>query len=501
MRATSTQLVRQTLIWVRRPKSAFRRRFLLVCWLAAYALALHWIYQEKISPAFSYLGLRYREPNYLYYFLAFGFICCIAFLMPSMLRRPSDFILWILFLMTAVPSILVPQYGNIITPERSLELAVYVALSFSLVVVLAPRAPRRLIKVITSRLLGRLPPRMRERLFKRITVPPQLFWLVVALITVGTYGYFLFTTGLSFKFVSLGAVRDIRFQYRDQIAANGPALGYLVRLQGNVINPLIIAFGLFARPWLAFGVFSRRWLLVIAGTVGQLLIFSITGYKLTLLSPLALIAVAVLFRIHRETSGQMILVGTMLSMVAATVVDTFRGGLLFIEIFVDRLLLTPGVLTAAHVMVFQDKPKAEWGYSFMAPFVHYPYNETPAFMVGRIFSGDPATSANANFFADGYANLGYPGMFIEALALVVILWLLDSAGRHLSLPMAALILLLPTLALVNSGVFTSLLTNGYLAAIVVMACLPRRGWGAPFHGVTKSHLAHVDVEDVKPQVG
>jgi len=419
----------------------------LVAGLAAYAVTLHWTYQAKISPVFGYLGLRYRDPNALYYLLAFGLVCGTAFLMPTKLRRPSDFILWTLFVMATVPSILIPQYGDIINEGRSFELAIYVALSFSLVVVLAPHGPQLLIP--------------------RIIVPPLLIWLAVALISLGTYSYLLSTTGLTFKFVSLGAVRDIRFEYRDQIAATGRALGYLVRLQGNIINPLIIALG----------VYSRRWLLVIAGTVGQLLIFSVTGYKLTLLSSVALVLLAVLFRIRREPSGRLILVGTMMSTVLASVIDAVQDSLLYTEVFVDRLLLTPGVLTAAHVMVFQDRPKAEWGYSFMAPFVSYPYKDTPAFIVGQTFSGDARTTANANFFADGYANLGYPGMFVEALALVVILWFINSAGRHLPLPVTALVLLVPTVALVNSSVFTSLLTNGYLAAIVIMACLPTGGWG------------------------
>ena len=403
--AVASQLEGQSSISVRRSSgTVIGRRFRLLCALTAYAVALHWTYQTKISPAFGYLGLHYREPNLVYYFLAFGLVCGTAFLMPSRLCRPSDFILWVLFVMATVPSILVPQYGDIITEGRSLELAIYVALSFGLVVLLARRGPQRLIK--------------------RIIVPPLLVWLVVALISVGTYGYLLYTTGLSFKFVSLGAVRDLRFAYREQIVATGPALGYLVRLQGNVVNPLIMTLG----------VYSRRWALVIVGTVGQLLIFSVTGYKLTILSSGALVAVAVLFRIRRQPPGQMILVGTMVSTIVALIVDKIQGGLLYTEIFVDRLLLAPGYLTAAHVMVFQGKPKAEWGYSFMAPFVHYPYKDTPDFIVGRVFFGSAATSANANFFGDGYSNLGYPGMFIEALALVVILWLIDSAGRHLPLP-------------------------------------------------------------------
>lgn len=58
-----TRLVGQTLTWVRRPETVIRRRFLMACFLAAYAVALHWTYQAKISPVTGYLGLRYSEPN------------------------------------------------------------------------------------------------------------------------------------------------------------------------------------------------------------------------------------------------------------------------------------------------------------------------------------------------------------------------------------------------------------------------------------------------------
>jgi hypothetical protein len=127
-------------------------------------------------------------------------------------------------------------------------------------------------------------------------------------------------------------------------------------------------------------------------------------------------------------------------------------------------------------MVFSTLTKAEWGYTFMAPFVDYPHQQTPDFIVGSVFLGSPETSANANLFADGFSNFGYPGMFIEAVILIGLLWLVDSCARHLPLAVTSLILLVPTVALVNSSIFTSFLTNGFAYAVVVMACLPSTGW-------------------------
>lgn len=425
-----------------RDSISMSRRLLILGLVAAYSLVLHWVYEEVISPAFFYLGLRYRDPSTLPYILAFAMVALLAALLPIRLRVASDFVVWILFVMTAIPSVLIPQYADILSREESLILAFHVAACFSLVLLLAHRGPNNLLP--------------------RLVIPPSLVWTGLALATAASYTYLLYTTGLALRFVSLTSVRELRFDYRDQVASTGPALGYVVRIQGNVLNPAIIALALSAR---------RYWILALAA-IGQLLIFSVTGYKLTILSVPAILAVAVMLRAGRRTSGAAILAGVLASTGLALLVDKLQGGLVYTEIFVDRLLLTPGVLTAAHVLVFQDIPKAHWGHSFMAPFVDYAYPVTPSYLVGAEFTGSEATTANANFFADGYANLGYAGMYLEAVVLVAILWFINSCSLHLRLSTASLILLIPTLALVNSSVFTSILSNGFLAAFVVMLCLP-----------------------------
>jgi len=420
----------------------------LILGLAAFAFMLHWTYEEKISPHFSYLGLRYRDPSIWRYMVVFLLVCALGLLLPWTFRRASDFILWVMFILAVAPSMLLPQYADVISRPRSFELAMYIACSFAMVVVLAPHGP--------SFRLARIP------------APPVVVWALVAAISICVYAYIWYTTGLGLKFVSLASVRDIRFEFRDQIANHGRLLGYLVRVQGNVINPLIIARG----------VYSRRWLVVGLGIALQLPIFAATGFRMTLLSSAVIIGIAVLFRLRRRPPGWTILAATMSAAVFAIVIDGIRGGILYTEVFVDRLLITPGVLTAAHVEVFREMPKALWGYSFMASFVDYPYDTSPAFIVGREFTGDASTSSNGNLFADGYANLGYAGMFIEAAFLVLVLWAVNAASRRLPIAVSSLILLVPTLALVNSSAFTSVLTDGYAAAILLMVLLPRDGWGA-----------------------
>lgn len=428
---------------MKRDETTLKKPWLLPVLLVAYAGLLHWVYEVKIAPLFYYLGSRYRDPDPVNYAFVVLLVLLTSALLPRVLTKASHFILWMLFLMTAVPAALVPQYADIISRDQAFVLAVVVLANFALVVVGARFSPR----------FGGI----------RLRVRPDLFWTSIALVTVLVFSYLMVTTGLSLTMIdSFNDTRDIRFGYREAIAGSGgPILGYAIQLQGNVINPLL----------LGKGFLDRRWWLVGVGIFGQALIFSQTGFKMILLSPFALIAVVWLFQ-GGMRRGRTLLVGVLGSSLLALVVDRMRGGMLiFTEVFIDRLLLIPGTLTAAHVMVFDNQEKAMWGYSFMAPFVHYPYSTTPAFLVGAQFTGSTQVTANANLFADGFANLGYAGITIEAVVLVLILWLIDSATRHLSMSITCALCLVPTLSLVNSSVFTSLLTGGYGFVVIVAASL------------------------------
>ncbi|XTZ16661.1 hypothetical protein ACQSSU_04520 [Micromonospora echinospora] len=428
----------------RRPPPA--RRWLVLLLLAGYVALLHYVYQYEVSTLFGYLNLVYRTADPWNYALVLGMVALVALAMPHRIRQPSDFILWILFVTVVTPSLVVPQYADILSAAASLELAVVVAAVFLLVIWGARLAPSWALRIRGVHVLD--------------------VWAIVVVLSLITYAYMAVTAGLSFRLVGLGDVWEIRSTYRDQVAASGPVLGYLVRLQGNVLNPLLIARGLY----------TRRWTMALLGGIGQIPLFAATGFKLTLLSIPAIVLLVLFFRWQARPRAWTILAGVVAVVVAALVVDALLDSLLYTQIFVNRMFLAPGVATAAHVMVFADLPKARWGYSFLRPFVDYPYDQVPDHMVGAVMFGRPETSANASLFGDGYSNLGYGGVLIEAVVLVLLLWVVDGAARHLPLKVSGVILLVPSIALANVSVFTSILSNGFAYAIVLMACLPAGGW-------------------------
>jgi hypothetical protein len=62
------------------------------------------------------------------------------------------------------------------------------------------------------------------------------------------------------------------------------------------------------------------------------------------------------------------------------------------------------------------------------------------------------------------------------LMCVVLLWAVDDAAEGLPLGFACLTVLMPALALVDSGILTTMLTHGFLATVVLLALAPRTGW-------------------------
>ena len=429
----------------RRPVAEWLRRNRLavvaLC-VTVYAAALQLGYMTIITHSYAYLGYRSRTPNLLALLLSLGSAIAVTAVMPRRLTRPSHLVLWVMLLLGVLPAVLVPPYADILPIGQSVQLILIVAAVFALVVLVVRRLPAAVIPLVP--------------------LPQRVVLGAIALFCLVVYGYMFFTVGLRVQMISLLNVTQVRLDYRQALAGSGALLGYLIPVQGNVVNPLVMALGLR----------TRRWWLVGVGAVGQVLIFSVTGYKLVLLTAPAAVVLWWLLRREGRTPA-LVLMGGVAAVAWTSVLVDFVRTVGLTQIFVNRLLATPGVLVAAHVEVFDNRPKAHWAYSFLSPFLDYPYDVSPAFLVGRIFSHSAVTSANANLFGDGYANLGYAGVLIEAAFLVLLLWALDSACRGLPMSLVGPALLAPAIALSNISVFTSVLSSGFALALVLAVVAPR----------------------------
>lgn len=429
---------------VKAVQSDVARGGVLAMLLAAYAWLLWHTYDGIIAPTFGYLGERSQPPSPGVFVLAFVATWAVGLLLPRKLTTAADFSLWLLYVLMVVPTMLVPHFTGICTTGEAILLTVAGGLSYPLIV--------WIVRGGSSRIVPLFP------------LSSWSFWIMFWTVTVVCYAALLSLVPVELAVPSLTDVYDLRSQYRLLVGSAGSIVGYLVRILGNVINPILICRGLFGGP--------RA--LIAVGLFGQLVVFSVTGFKLTLLSGVGIVALAAFFRLNRARSPMALVIGAVGLVLSSTVADQASGGILFSTIFVYRLILSAGTLPAAYASFFADRPHFMWSDSFLSSFIQPIYPRTMVFTVGEYQTGSPLVTLNSHYVADGYGNFGLWGVLIEALVLALLLIVSASAGRGLSMPMLSCLLLTPLMALANSSPITSILSNGFIFLIPMLMLMPRR---------------------------
>ncbi|MDV3354469.1 hypothetical protein [Dietzia sp. IN118] len=419
---------------------------------------MHEVYRLIISPQFGYLGEVYRTPSWPYLALSLGLIVCLYFLLPATLGNISDFIAWILSLVLFIPAIAVPQFTGIAAPELSIIVSLTAGVCGIAIVVLLRFPPSNMVPVF-----------------------PASFAVVqtaIALISIATYVYLLSVSGLALASPNLDDVYAIRDGYRQTVAESGALIGYLVRLQGNVINPLILIRGLYGGP---------KWLLAV-GLIGQWLIYSITGFKTVLLSGFAIFAIALLFRLYGSLRLSTFIGYFAGFSILALVIDKLTASMFLSTVFIYRTLLMPGTLPSAYFDYFSHREFYKWEDSVISFWSSSSnHNSSLSYLIGQYMTGNSEVSANSHLIADGYGNFGFLGVAIELIVLLLILFALASSARGLPLPVICSLSIAPLFALINSSPITSIISNGFLALIICCAVLPRAGWrysDQPIYGPT-----------------
>jgi len=406
----------------------------------------HYAYEALVAPEFSYLRYAYRSPDPLYYAIALALVVGLALVMPRRLERPSHWITWVIFVITVVPSVIIPQIAPVLSPGDSVELAGWIAGSFLLVATLGTR--RGLREFLPVRPLSQ-----------------RTFWPLLFALWAAMHAYLLLTVGIRLSLPSIDDVYGVRAALQTE-KADSPALEYTVSWLAGFINAALIVRG----------VWCRRWLWLLAGVLGEIYLYDIDGDKTALLSPAALIPAYFLLRRYRPAGPAVLLAAPLLSAASMLVDRVFLGSTELTSLIARRVFITPGLVSTGYVAVFSDIDKAKLGHSVLWWLYPYPYPVEPADLVGALFFDRPDTHANASLLADGYANFGYLGMVAACLILVLLLWAIDDASRGLPRGFSCLLFLLPALTLAESGVLTSILTGGILLGIVFCALAPRTGW-------------------------
>jgi len=401
-----------------------------------YVAALVWAYTSYISPVFAYDGLIDARPSSSATLLVAVLAVLPAMWLPLSAVRPSTVVLWSLYVLGYVPAMVVPLF---VQGDLEAILPFHVALVGSMA---------------TTALILRMPP-------PPIPLPHlsvRAWTRLVLCLGVLCCLYILATFGFRSSLPSLGDVYDTRAAFTTAVGAAAGA-GYVTFWAANAINPLLMTLGL-AR--------SRADLLML-GLLGQLVIYSVTGLKSVLFSillvPLVYYAVSNasrLFGLLATAMGPVILVGASL----------LPLGSLWPLALANRTLVTPGQIGGYYFEFFSVHPQYHLSHSFLGWVFPRVYAQEPPLVIGAAYFPETTPNANANMWADAFANFGFGGIVVFTVVLGLVLWITDGLGRGRDARVAAPMLAIAGLSLANGALFTTVLTGGLAVGCALIALMP-----------------------------
>jgi len=415
------------------------RQMSLVFWTLAYMATLFGVYVTAVEPAFGYQGFLYYPPTALEWILLLLLVLLPALLVPQKVDDLSGYLYMLMLYLVYLPTILVStvRYPGLRSEFLGLHMLLFLAIT---------------ILGIFSKFPAAKAPRPR---FSPFSWSGAVFALVAAV-----YAALVAKFGLRPPPSPLDPY-DVRLAAREL----GALTGYLLRAASNVIAPAVLVWGLYGsrrlRPWL-----------VGLSLVLFLLVYSFDGTKSTLFSP---VLIVFLWLAHRRRWPTNRLLAAAIALIwLGVALDALLGKSVFTAIGIRRLALMPGLLTTYYYEYFVvlGQPLFFFSHSFLGAFFTNPYGTTPAFQIAHTYFASEVMSANANFLADGVANLGAVGIPLLAFlagGYVYLVRALAGGREELALFLAAI----PVFALSNTSFFTTLLTHGLFLATLAVWIFPR----------------------------
>lgn len=443
-----------------RKRSHLQIRLTLLAGSAAYIAAFVWGYHHFLANAWSYWGFADVPVPAGLQAIAISLAFVPALWLPSRFTEPTHFLYWALYLVVYVPSILVPLFANVNgRPILPLMLTFAAALA---IIGAFYRIPRLCVP--------------------QLKISALVFWTGFGAATAGLLANVLWVYHGNFHLVGFSDVYAVRFAARDIEAG---VAGYATFWVGFALSPLVMAYGLVRRRWFLFAI----------GASAQILIYAMIAMKSVLLSIVILPALYFIFHSHVSKLASRVVWSAAIA-VALLTASTYSSAVPSLSAHLGMLLLVrtlgiPGLSTLQYYEFFGQNGFTYWSHvRGLSSLIRYPYPTQLPYVIGNAYYDSPSLSANAHFLAtDGLAAAGLPGVIVIAFFCGAVFYLCDVLARRHDPIFVSLCLAGPAMALLNVGLFTTLLTDGLMLTMVVLYLMPTVTAGPlPSHRRSRSLL-------------
>lgn len=414
-------------------------KLMLAC---IYALAYDFMYENFVYKLFSYIGnMDYVEmgmENRVLWIL----LSILPFAAYKGLTKLSSFFSLFLYLFVYLPFIH----------------AIFVAYNISQLQIYSYSLAMMVIMISLFKFGG------EWTLLRDIVVKPQISLRTIEIITLVLTLLYVAIAHSSMHFVNIFTQSGDMYAYREQ-NSEVESLGGIAYVQGWL-------FGAFYPFLLVCYLRMKRRKMALLPLIGYFLLFAVDMQKMTFLMPFALIFMYYVISLNEEKIcnylHSFMMVCILLLSLLLYIYQDDEIVFAIAAIVLLRTVCVAGWLTQFYIHFFNENPYTYYSHINIVNYIteSYPYTEP----LGKVVAYG-SQNANANFFlTDGVAACGLAGIVIIGLVFAVILMFINSiSARYKKSDM--FIMFMPTIAyFLNVSLFTTMLSNGLLILIILVAC-------------------------------
>lgn len=251
------------------------------------------------------------------------------------------------------------------------------------------------------------------------------------------------------------------YDFRSDAASNLPGIfGYI----NSTVTKVIIPFGI------VLSLFLKRWIFTIGLFFCSVLLFGLTAHKGVLFYP---VVTLIIYFFASKNNAVYYLIGSFILLGLFSIVEynylsdyTFN---LVTNFLIRRAIFTSVLLNWFYMDWFSMSDFYYWADSKITfGLIDAPHELKSVNLIGLNYFDDEEMSANTGFIGSAYANAGMFGVFLYAIIIGYLFAFLNSIGNRLghSLVIALFFIIIRTI-LTGTDIFTSLLTHGLLASIII----------------------------------
>ncbi|EGN57165.1 hypothetical protein Premu_1760 [Hallella multisaccharivorax DSM 17128] len=300
-------------------------------------------------------------------------------------------------------------------------------------------------------------------IIKDFRIVPAISFRWIEILTIALTVLFVAVQLKNMHFVNPISQQDLLYDFREKNAegSSGPI---------NYISGWL--FGAFYPFLLVNFLKERNWLKAISILGGYFLLFMADMQKITFFMPFFLVGMYFLIKANIKSITQYLHAWiTMTICIVSPILlglQDHKTLFIIVSFVILRTVCVSGWLTQMYVHFFQFHPFTYYSHIGIVNFFTqaYPY-DVP---LGKAIAYN-TQNANATFFlTDGYAAWGFIGIVAIGLFFLLFLSVINAIGYRYKVS-DLMIVLLPCLSyLLNTSIFTTLLTNGMILTILLLCC-------------------------------